>query len=118
MANKHNIPEKILELYDQLIDAVDGIERKGKNNYYTSLNGHMFSFVAKEGYVAIRLSKEEKEAFENEYKTEPAISYGAVMREYVKIPESLLEDTDKLKNYLILSQEYIKTLKPKPTKKK
>ena len=117
MANKHNIPERTLSLYDQLIDAVDGIDKKGKNNFYTSLNGHMYSFVAKEGYVAIRLPKDEKEAFENEYKTGPASPYGAVMREYVVIPDNLLEDTDKLKHYLILSHEYIKTLKPKPTKK-
>ncbi|MEO9484465.1 MAG: hypothetical protein ABJG47_13495 [Ekhidna sp.] len=118
MANKHNIPEDTLAHYDQLIEAVDGIEKKGKNNFYTSLNGHMFSFVAKEGYVAIRLPKEEKEVFEKEFGTKPAISYGAVMKEYVMIPDSLLKDTDKLKEYLIRSRQYIETLKPKPTKKK
>lgn len=118
MANKHNIPQHISDLYDQLIDSVEGIEKKGKNNFYTSLNGHMYSFVAKEGYVAIRLPKEEKQAFEEMYKTGPAISYGAVMREYVVIPESLLQQTDQLKEYLLISHAYIKTLEPKPTKKK
>ena len=118
MSNKHNISDRILSLYDQLIDATDGIEKKGKNNFYTSHNGHMYSFVAKEGYVAIRLPKDEKVAFENKYKTGPAISYGAVMREYVVIPDQLLEDTQNLKDYLLASLEYIKTLKPKSTKKK
>ena len=78
----------------------------------------MYSFVAKEGYVAIRLPEEEKAAFEEKYKTGPAISYRAVMREYVVIPDSLLENTEKLKDYLIRSKAYMQTLKPKPTKKK
>jgi hypothetical protein len=118
MSNKHNIPHRILDLYDQLIDSVPEIERKGKNNPYTSCNGHMFSMVAKEGYVGIRLPKYEKESFESRYQTGPAISYGAVMREYVVIPDDLLEDTAKLREYLLISYEYIQTLPPKSSKKK
>lgn len=118
MSNKHNIPERVLELYDQLIASVPEIERKGKNNLYTSCNGHMFSMVAKEGYVGIRLPKEDKEKFEETYKTGPLISYGAVMREYVLIPDQLLEDTGKLREYLLISHAYIQTLPPKPTKGK
>jgi TfoX/Sxy family transcriptional regulator of competence genes len=45
-------------------------------------------------------------------------AYGAVMKEYVTVPESLLRDTKKLQPYFRLSYEYIQTLKPKPTKKK
>jgi TfoX/Sxy family transcriptional regulator of competence genes len=40
------------------------------------------------------------------------------MREYVTVPDSLLQDTDELKKYLDLSYEYVQTLKPKPSKKK
>jgi TfoX/Sxy family transcriptional regulator of competence genes len=40
------------------------------------------------------------------------------MKEYVTVPDKLLENTEELKKYLDLSYEYVKTLKPKPTKKK
>jgi hypothetical protein len=40
------------------------------------------------------------------------------MREYVTVPDALLEKTKGLQKYLALSYEYAKTLKPKPTKKK
>jgi len=41
-----------------------------------------------------------------------------VMREYVAVPDSLLQNTKELAKYLDLSYEYAKTLKPKATKKK
>ncbi|MHA2209508.1 MAG: hypothetical protein ACXABV_10090 [Candidatus Thorarchaeota archaeon] len=52
------------------------------------------------------------------YKTTLFEQYGAVMKEYVTVPDDLLENTDELKSYLVISFEYVKTLKPKPTKKK
>jgi len=45
-------------------------------------------------------------------------AYGAVMQEYVSVPDALLENTKELQKYLDASYEYAKTLKPKPTKKK
>ena len=118
MAAKTEIPEEMLRLYNELVAAVPEIDRKGKTIPYTSHNGHMFSFLAKEIYVAIRLPKEEREAFIKKYDTELAVSYGAVMKEYVVVPDKLLKETEALAKYLKLSLEYIKTLKPKPTKKK
>jgi len=111
------IPAEKLKLYDKLIASHPEIERKGKNNPYTSLNGHMFTFLSKEGVMGLRLSKEDKAEFEEKFKTGPFIQYGAVMRGYVTIPDELLENTEELKKYLDLSLAYIKTLKPKPTKK-
>jgi len=39
------------------------------------------------------------------------------MREYVTIPDDLLQDTDTLGRYLAISFAYTKSLKPKPAKK-
>jgi len=39
------------------------------------------------------------------------------MKEYVTVPDSLLKDTKTLQQYFQLSYEYVKSLKPKPTKK-
>ncbi|MHA1906437.1 MAG: TfoX/Sxy family protein [Candidatus Thorarchaeota archaeon] len=107
-----------LELYERLIDTHPEIERKGKTMPYTSLNGHMFSLLSKDGSLGLRLSKKDREAFEEKYNTPLFEQYGAIMKEYVTVPDDLLENTKELKEYLVASYEYIKTLKPKPTKKK
>ena len=84
---------------------------------YTSMNGNMYSFVAKEGYVGIRLSKEDFEEFIAKYEAKQAISYGAKMHGYVHVPDAVLQRTDELSEYMRRSHEHAKTLKPKPTKK-
>ncbi len=104
-------------LYDKLIATNPEIERKGDANPYTAINGNMFTLLH-ESHLAIRLPEEEREKFLKKYKTKLYEAYGAVMREYVAVPDSLLENTKELKKYLDLSYEYAKTLKPKATKKK
>jgi TfoX/Sxy family transcriptional regulator of competence genes len=111
-------PQDKIELYDLLIDTHPEIERKGVTNPYTSLNGHMFSHLSKDGTLGLRLPKDEREAFLESYNTSPYESHGAIMKEYVAVPDKLLQNTEELKRYLDLSYEYVKTLKPKPTKKK
>jgi TfoX/Sxy family transcriptional regulator of competence genes len=119
MSKESNFPpQDKIDLYDQLIATNPEIERKGRTNPYTSHNGHMFSHLSKTGSLGLRLPKEEREAFLEKYNTTLYESYGAIMKEYVTVPDDLLENTEELKAYLELSYEYIKTLKPKPTKKK
>ena len=109
-------PDK-LALYDRLMETEPGIERKGVKLPYTSFNGHMFTFLSESGVVAIRLPKYEREAFLKKYNAELMEAHGAVMKEYVAVPESLLKKTHELKKYLDVSYEYVKTLKPKTPKK-
>ncbi|MEM7029594.1 MAG: hypothetical protein AAF629_08515 [Chloroflexota bacterium] len=111
-------PEDKIALYDQLVASHPDIVRKGKTSPYTSVNGHMFSYLSKTGTAAIRLPKTEREAFLEKYDTTLDEQYGAVMKEYVQVPDHLLQDIDALKPYLTLSFEYVKSLKPKPTKRK
>ena len=42
-------PQDKLDLYDRLIDSHPDIERKGVSMPYTSLNGHMFTYLSKTG---------------------------------------------------------------------
>ena len=78
----------------------------------------MYSQVIKEGRVGLRLGKEEREAFIQKYDTKLLISYGAVMKEYVEVPATLLENIEELQPYFAMSYAYVQTLKPKPPKKK
>jgi hypothetical protein len=107
-----------VEFYDKLIATHPDIERKGANNPYTALNGNMFTLLCPPGRLAIRLPEGEREKFLKKYDTKLFEAYGAVMQEFVAVPDPLLKKTKELSNYLVLSYEYAKTLKPKPTTKK
>ena len=109
-------PAEKLEQYSRLIRTQPDIEIKGAGTPYTSLNGHMFTFLSETGALALRLPKDERERFLKEFNTSLFLAHGAVLKEYVAVPENLLEDTDLLKPYLAMSYEYAKTLKPKPGK--
>jgi hypothetical protein len=80
---KITIPPEKLELYDKLIASDPNIERKGKTTPYTSVNGHMFTFLTKEGTMGLRLSKEDQEKFMKRYNSKPMVQHGVVMKEYV-----------------------------------
>lgn len=106
--------QKNFELYKKLISMTPGIELKGKTMPYTSANGHMFSLINKEGEIGIRLPKVKREEFLIMYETAPPFkSYGTIMKEYVLIPESLLNQLDIVSSYFIEGFNYVKSLKPK-----
>lgn len=107
-----------LVLYEKLIAAHPKVERKGASMPYTSLNGHMFSFITSEGKMALRLPADALEAFLKKYKTKLCEQHGRVMKEYAVVPDSLLKKTAELKKHFSTSVDYIASLKPKPTKKK
>ncbi len=107
-----------LALYEKLVATNRKVERKGATMPYTSLNGHMFSLLTKEGWLALRLPSEAREAFLKKYKTKLCVQYGTVMKEYVQVPDALLKKTAELRRYFDLSYEYVGSLKPKPASKK
>lgn len=104
-----------IALYDRLVAAHSKVERKGDTMPYTSVNGHMFSVVTKEGVLALRLPEGDRDTFVRRFKTTNAVMYGCVMPEYVLVPDALLSKTAELKKYFDLSYEYVVSLKPKPT---
>jgi hypothetical protein len=110
-------PDKV-EFYDKLIKTHPKIERQGASIPYTSLNGHMFSYLSASGSLALRLPEDAREAFLQKYKTTLCKAYGVVQKESVTVPDALLKKTKELQLYLALSYDYVKTLKPKPTTKK
>ena len=107
-----------VELYEILIATIPKLERKGAANPYTAVNGNMFTLLHQSNRLAIRLPEAQREDFLKKYKTDLFEAYGAVMREYVAVPDALLKNTKELKKYLEFSYEYAKTLKPKPSRKK
>src|SRR6266851_2819490 len=112
-----NAANPTVALYEKLIATIPGIERKGDANPYTAINGNMFTLLHQSSRLAIRLPEDKREEFLKKYKTTLFEAYGCVMKEYVAVPDTLLENTKELRKYLEFSYEYAKTLKPKPTTK-
>jgi hypothetical protein len=105
--------EKNLKIYDELVAKCPRFERKGKTMPYTSANGYMFSTLNKDGELGIRFPKGAQEKYLQELNTTLFRSYGAVMKGYILIPDSLLEDLDTLAGYLNESYDYVMSLEPK-----
>ncbi|MDW3645725.1 MAG: hypothetical protein R8P61_01515 [Bacteroidia bacterium] len=105
--------EEKLKIYDELVEKCPRFDRKGKTMPYTSANGYMFSLLNKAGEFGIRFSKEVQQKYIEEFGTGLYKSYGATMKGYVRIPDKMLEDLEKLAEYLNESYDYVMTLPPK-----
>jgi hypothetical protein len=112
------VPPNKLALYENLVATNPKLERQGATVPYTSLNGHMFSYLSKEGKLQLRLPDGEREAFLKKYKAKLCEAYGKIQPEYVEVPDSLLASTLELKQFFDSSYNYVSSLKPKPTSKK
>ena len=110
------ISPDVLDLYDQVIASQPDVQRKGATMPYTSVNGHMFSFLTKDGHLALRLPAPERDAaFLVRYGTGLCEQYGKVMKAYVEVPDRLLRNVDELAQHFRSSYAYVSSLKPKPT---
>lgn len=111
-------PPEALDHYKAAVDAASaGTEIKGAKNPYTSRNGHMFSFLTPDGTMALRLSDELGDQFQDQYESGPVSQYGSVMRGYVSVPAELLATTSELAPWIDQAWEWIGSLPAKPTKK-
>jgi hypothetical protein len=105
-------------LYDELVATIPTILRKGDTVAYTSHNGHMFSYLSKNGTLALRLPDGARQAFLKKYKTGLCKQYGIIQKEYVEVPDALFRKTAELRNYFASSLAYVRTLKKIPKGKK
>lgn len=104
-------------LYMQLVASHPEVELKGDTIPYTSLNGHMYSFLSKDDEVTLKLPEPERTKFIDHYKTRLAVNYGVVQKDYVVVPDALLRKPNELAPYFVMSYDYVSTLKPKPASK-
>jgi hypothetical protein len=107
-----------IALYEKLVKTNIKAALKGDTIPYTSINGHMYSYLSKEGVLALRLPEKERIIFLEQYQTTLMEAYGIVQKEYVVVPDSLLKNTDELKPWFESSYIYAGLLKPKPGKGK
>ena len=110
--------DRVVEIYQSLVADYPDLTIKGAKSAYTAINGNMFSFVDADGLMCVRLSKEDKEAFENAHGTGDVVQHGAIMQGYVPVPEAMLVEIETLKAVFAKGVANARKLKPKPTKKK
>ncbi|MEZ4906298.1 MAG: hypothetical protein R2771_01320 [Saprospiraceae bacterium] len=102
-----------IETYKLLVSQCREFELKGKNMLYTSANGYMFSQINKEGELGIRFPKDIQEKYMQEFNTSNFTSYGATMKGYIKIPDSMWDDHIRIVQLLEESYQYVMSLDPK-----
>ena len=106
-----------LAAYERLVATQQDVERKGASVPYTSFNGNMSSYLPADEGLALRLDATDRERFMADHDAHLQEAYGIVQKEYVHVPESLLNDTAALAPWFAASCDYVRGLKPKPTKK-
>ncbi len=111
-------PSEALDLYTAIVRrSASDVSVKGAKNPYTSVNGHMFSFLDADGTMALRLPNQLYEDFLTRYDSGPVMQHGRVMHGYISVPDELLHNTDELADWFDKSHDWTRTLQPKPTKK-
>lgn len=114
MAGDYAGPPDALAGYEALIARFPHIERKGASMPYTSLNGHMFSFLDPSGALSIRLSPDDLHDFVERHQTTLSEQHGRVLKDFALVPPSLSSDIDELGRWFARSYEWTATLRPKP----
>ncbi len=109
-------PPAALERYTAVV-VRGGDTVKGAKNPYTSRNGHMFSFLAPDGVLALHLSSELEQEFRAANDSGPIEQYGRTMRGYSTVPADLLADPEACSRWYDRAWDWIGTLEPKPTTK-
>ena len=105
--------ESRLNFYRHLVAGNTFVEIKGATVPYTSCNGHMFSYLEKDGSFGLRLPPEVLEEFLKKYNTTLFKSYGIIKKEFALVPDELFKNKEELLPYFELSFVYVKSLKPK-----
>ncbi len=111
------IPQAALARYDAIIATRTEVSRKGATMPYTSINGHMFSFLTPEGTLALRLSAADRARFLDQHPEAVVEQHGRLLKDYVAVPDELFARTDALAKLFALAADHVASLPPKPTKR-
>jgi len=111
------IPAHWLERYDRLIETIAGLERKGASIPYTSVNGHMSSYLTEHGSLVLRLSGSDRDRFIAAYSTRLHEAYGIVQKEFVDVPDDLFAAVDRLAPWFAAGHAWVAGRKPKATRR-
>jgi hypothetical protein len=73
----------------------------------------MTSFIDEDGEVSIRLDEASRGEFIEKYDSRISMQYGAQMKEFVVVPDDLLERPQEIHAWFVRSWEWVGTKEPK-----
>ena len=114
------VPPERLRLYERVIASVEGLDAKSNfGALYTAVNGNKSTMISKHGVIGIRLPAAERATFIERHGTDLFRGDPAwpPAKEFVAVPDTLLEDLDALRPHLELAASYTRSLRPKPTRR-
>ncbi len=109
---------KTLKAFELLVAPIEDLEIKGAKSSYCAVNGNMICFLTSDDQLALRLAKADREKFLAQHEDCVCIQHGTVMKDYVVVPDSILNNKRKLKVLFVKCLDNGYSLKPKPTSKK
>ncbi len=106
------IPHDKIERYDTLLKRFPNVVRKGKKTPFALANKHLFSFMTKDGVLALRLCPKNIAQFIQKHNGRPMLKLGRVVKGFVEVPENLWHNMDILYKYFQLSIDHTLSLVP------
>lgn len=106
-------PAEELATYLDVIAGVDGPERKGAKNPYTSRGGWMQSFLDQDGTFCLRVSKEDKAHVIEELGGSAVMQYGKNMPDFVALAAEDFDGVEVAVEWMQRSWDFVGTLTPK-----
>lgn len=104
----------ILAVFDAMIAAVPGVERKGASLPYVSLNGNMVASISKAGVIGLRLAPADLAEFLAVHRTTLFESLpGFYQKDYAAVPPALLADLPVLQGWFRRSHAHVAGLRAK-----
>ena len=108
-------PEAIA-VFDRMIKAVNGVERKGATMVYCSVNGNVYAMINKASVIGLRLSPEDRNSFVLSGGTAFESVPGFPTKDYVTVPRSMYDNDKALHTWFRLAHTYAERLPPNPIK--
>jgi TfoX/Sxy family transcriptional regulator of competence genes len=110
-------PEELVRVFEKALKSMPEAQVRKTFGYPSAtFNGNMFTGLHQDRLI-LRLSPEDRAVLERVGAKTFEPMPGHPMREYVVVPESILESEDRLNTWLEKALEYCKSLPPKSAKK-
>jgi TfoX/Sxy family transcriptional regulator of competence genes len=107
-------PEKLVNTFQAALPEDARVERRKMFGYPCAfVNGNMFTGLHQENLI-VRLAEEDRQTLVNQKGAEIFAPFpGRLMKEYVSLPQAIIEDTKELRGWLRRSLEYAAALPAK-----
>lgn len=112
-------PPDLVARFQDAIRPLPEVEPKKMFGYPAAfVAGQMFACVFGDG-VMLRLSEADRDTMADQHGAQPFEPMpGRPMKEYIRIPKTILDDDDALDDWLRKAMDFARTVPPTPKKKK